>query len=70
MLDLLTLIARITGRTVPPRFEPDRPGDIRSSHADISLARSLLGFEPIVSFEDGLQRTVAALGRERMASPA
>lgn len=29
------------------------------SIADISLARAILGYEPLVTFEDGLRRTIA-----------
>ena len=35
-----------------------RPGDVKDSQADITRARKVLGYEPIVSFEDGLRRTV------------
>jgi dTDP-glucose 4,6-dehydratase len=31
---------------------------VRDSQADISRARQLLGYEPLVPFEDGLRRTV------------
>lgn len=36
-----------------------RPGDVRHSMADISKARELLGYEPTVDFEEGLERTIA-----------
>ena len=36
-----------------------RPGDVKHSLADISKARERLGYEPSVSFEEGLERTVA-----------
>ena len=35
-----------------------RRGDVRDSQADITKARELLGYEPIVSFEEGLRKTV------------
>ena len=38
--------------------EEPRTGDIRDSQADISRARKLLGFEPGVTVEEGLRRTV------------
>lgn len=41
-----------------PTHTPERPGDVRHSVADISLAKSLLGYEPVCSFEDGLAETV------------
>ena len=36
-------------------------GHVRESLADITVARTLLGYEPTVSFSDGLQRTIANL---------
>ena len=43
-----------------PVYEDLRPGDIRHSSADISKIRQSLGFEPAVSLEEGLRRTIAA----------
>jgi len=54
----IALLNRIFGREVTPRYAPPRPGDVRHSRADVSLARQLLGYEPKVSFEEGLRRTV------------
>jgi nucleoside-diphosphate-sugar epimerase len=48
----------LTGFEGEPVFAEARPGDIRHSHADISLARELLGYEPKVSFQEALRRTV------------
>jgi UDP-glucose 4-epimerase len=59
--DLLQLVAGVNkalGTNIQPVFEPARAGDVRESLADISLARTLLDYEPIVGFEDGLRRTV------------
>jgi UDP-N-acetylglucosamine/UDP-N-acetyl-alpha-D-glucosaminouronate 4-epimerase len=50
---------RITGKNLEARYEPSREGDIRDSQADITKARELLGYEPTVMFEDGLERTIA-----------
>jgi nucleoside-diphosphate-sugar epimerase len=55
--EVLKLLEKITGRTVRAVYEAPRPGDIRDSQADIGLARQLLGYEPRVPFEEGLQRT-------------
>ena len=54
----IDVLNRIFGRQVTPRYAPPRPGDVRHSLADVTLARNLLGYEPIVSFEDGLRQTV------------
>ena len=37
---------------------PARPGDLRHSQADIRLSRRLLGYRPLVDFEEGLRRTM------------
>jgi UDP-glucose 4-epimerase len=55
---LLELIASACGAEPDPVREPTRPGDIRRSQGDMSLARRLLGFEPTVGVENGLGRTV------------
>ncbi len=54
-------IGAILGRPVHRQFEPPRPGDIRDSWADITAARTVLGWEPTVDLEEGLRRTIAAL---------
>ena len=46
------------GTNVASRHLDARPGDVRHSCAEIRLARKLLGFEPSVSFEDGLSRAI------------
>jgi len=50
-------LEKITGGKVPVRYDPPRPGDIRDSQADVSLARKILGYQPSVLFEEGLRRT-------------
>jgi len=57
LLDILEIVYKLVGRRVAPKFEPTRPGDVRDSLADISLARDLLGYEPTVPFPEGLSRT-------------
>jgi UDP-glucose 4-epimerase len=44
--------------TMEPHYAAARPGDVRDSQADVSKAKRLLGFEPRVSLEEGLRRTV------------
>jgi UDP-glucose 4-epimerase len=58
LLELLDAINQILGTDVKPVHEPPRPGDIRESMADITLARTLLGYEPQVSFGEGLRRSI------------
>jgi nucleoside-diphosphate-sugar epimerase len=48
----------LVGATVDPIYLETRPGDVRDSQADIRKAKELLGYEPLVSFEEGLTRTI------------
>jgi len=55
------VVARINGflgKKVEPRYEPARAGDVRRSEGDFAKARDLLGYQPRVSFEEGLRLTV------------
>jgi len=61
VLDVLEAISNEFGYSLPPAYAPDRPGDIRDSHADLSVARSLLGYKATVDFPTGLRRTVEFL---------
>ncbi|MGH2540259.1 MAG: NAD-dependent epimerase/dehydratase family protein [Actinomycetota bacterium] len=55
---LLELIAAECGVTPDPVHTPSRPGDVRTSEADVSLARDLIAFRPRVGIEEGVKRTV------------
>jgi UDP-glucose 4-epimerase len=59
VLDLVRELNKILGKSIEPTFGPARPGDVRHSEADITLARRDLGYEPTVSFALGLERTLA-----------
>ena len=56
--DLLRTVNRIVGTNIEAVHEDARAGDIRDSQADIMKARTLLGYTPTVSFEDGLAKTI------------
>jgi nucleoside-diphosphate-sugar epimerase len=49
---------KLVGSDVRPKYAEPRAGDVRDSQADITRSRDLLGYQPIVSFEDGLRQTV------------
>jgi nucleoside-diphosphate-sugar epimerase len=55
--EVLHALGKITGKALEAKYEPPREGDIRDSQADISQAKELLGYDPQVSFEEGLSRT-------------
>jgi nucleoside-diphosphate-sugar epimerase len=57
VLDVAAAIAKGLGRSVRLEHQPARPGDVRDTLADISRARTELGYEPRVGFEEGIRRT-------------
>jgi UDP-glucose 4-epimerase len=59
VLDLLAILGRHLDVDIAPRHLEARPGDIRHSHADITAAYDVLGYQPAVPFADGLAQTVA-----------
>lgn len=65
LLQLLAVLNRILGTHVEPEFHAARPGDVRDSQADISMARKMLRFEPRIGWEDGLERTIDYYRRQR-----
>jgi nucleoside-diphosphate-sugar epimerase len=58
LLDVIATLGKIVGKTITPRHEPARAGDIKHSLADIGRAREILGYTAPVSFEEGLRRCV------------
>jgi UDP-glucose 4-epimerase len=58
ILDLVNHLNRLLGTSIQPQYAPARAGDVRYSQADISLARRDLGYEPRVSFAEGLKSTL------------
>ena len=59
--ELADTIGALLGKPVERRYLPARAGDLRDSWADVSEARRVLGFEPAVSLDDGLRRTIESL---------
>jgi len=56
--ETFALMKPLTGYSGSVKYAPERGGDIKHSLADISLAQKHLGYKPLVSFEEGLRRTV------------
>ena len=54
----IKILDQILGVQVTPQYDAPRVGDFMHSTADITVARTLLGYEPLVPFEEGLRRTV------------
>lgn len=57
LLDIARELEKITGRKTEKLFSPKRKGDIRKTYSDITLARRLLGYKPLVKFPEGLRLT-------------
>jgi nucleoside-diphosphate-sugar epimerase len=55
---LADTIGRLLSRPVEKTYEPEREADVRASWADLTEARRLLGYQPQVSLEEGLRRTM------------
>ncbi|MCA9147988.1 MAG: SDR family oxidoreductase [Planctomycetales bacterium] len=58
LLRLIELLNELLGTDVEPDFQPPRAGDVKHSLADITRAQQLLGYEPPVSFEVGLRKSI------------
>jgi nucleoside-diphosphate-sugar epimerase len=56
--ELLRVMNRICGTSLEALYQAPRAGDVRDSQADITKAKTLIGYSPIVPFEDGLRRTL------------
>lgn len=58
LLELVDIIANITGISVPVTFAPPAKGDVRNSLADITLAKKSFGYSPDWDVRKGLEETV------------
>ena len=56
---LFQTVRDLVGSTLEPIYAAPRAGDVKDSQADISKAKTLLGYTPTVPFEEGLGKTVA-----------
>ncbi len=67
--ELARVMNRIVGTDLQPIYKDERAGDVRDSQADITKAKALLGYAPMVALEEGLQRTLAWC-RDESGAPA
>jgi len=58
VLELVDCLNTIIGKDIKPKLLPVRAGDVFRTNADISKIKRMLKYEPKVSFEEGLSRTV------------
>ena len=64
LMELVAKLNQLLGKDVKPIHNPEREGDIKHSFADIEKAKRLLNYSPIVSFEDGLKKTIEWLNQK------
>ncbi len=55
---IIDMINGLVGRDIKPIYAPSRPGDVKHSLADISLAQKTIGFKPTVTFREGLELAI------------
>jgi len=55
---VIDMINSAVGKKVKPIYAESRPGDVKHSLADISLAEEVIGYKPVVQFEDGLKLAI------------
>jgi len=67
--ELHAIIRRIIRSAASPQFESPRAGDVKHSLADITRAKSLLGYTPRYDLESGLARTVEWFRNRQATSP-
>jgi nucleoside-diphosphate-sugar epimerase len=56
--ELLRVMNTVVGTDLQPIYKETRAGDVKDSQADITKARTLLGYSPLVGLEDGLRHTL------------
>jgi dTDP-L-rhamnose 4-epimerase len=66
IMAVATTLARLLGTSLEPEIVGKfRAGDIRDCYADISRARELIGYEPRMTFEDGMGNLVNWLSQQQ-----
>lgn len=56
--EIIAMINKSVGKNIKPNYTDPRPGDVKHSLADITLAKGIIGYEPKISFQDGLSLAI------------
>ncbi len=56
--EIIDMINDLIGKKIKPNYTAARPGDVKHSLADITLAEKIIGFKPVVTFSEGLQKAI------------
>jgi UDP-N-acetylglucosamine 4-epimerase len=57
LVEVFEMIKEIAGSDLAPKFGPERKGDVKHSLADISRAKTLLGYNPQFDTREGMKKT-------------
>lgn len=63
--DMIATIQKVSGRELTVKNAPMQPGDVERTFADLTRAHAELGFEPRVSFAEGVARQWAFVRQQR-----
>ena len=55
---IIAALNELTGQHLPANYGPERAGDVRHSHADLTRAKQILGYVPAIDVREGLRRTL------------
>ena len=55
---IIGMINQLLGKNVKPIYAPARAGDVKHSLADITAAKKLIGFKPVMLFREGLEKSI------------
>jgi nucleoside-diphosphate-sugar epimerase len=55
--ELADMIIKISGKEITKEYDPTKPQGVRGRNADLSLVTKIIGWKPVVSLEEGLERT-------------
>jgi UDP-glucose 4-epimerase len=56
--EVIDIINELLGKNIKSIYDAPRPGDVKHSLADITLAKKLIGFKPKISFRQGLEKAI------------
>ncbi len=57
--ETIDMINELLGKNVKPVYTDTRSGDVKHSLADITLAKKLIGYEPVTQFKKGLEKAIS-----------
>lgn len=55
---IIAMLNELTGQNLAARYGPERPGDVRHSHANLERAKTFLDYAPAIDVREGLRRTL------------